>query len=204
MIREFAFPIANDVWEEGAFCLLQHKEYNQNDRFMVMIDRWHGLVLKEYERNYHDDSDFYAVVWNEEKQCPQDIMFATTRAWTYPCGCDVDATQEVIAKYTAYLEEKKAAWSVYNAKLAWFIPKLGSIARSTTTRGKAKGKQGEITWIGESNYSSDKLVRIAGVYVEISRIELWDERTEEWVKPAAYSRTFKCWTVPETTLPSPI
>jgi hypothetical protein len=80
---------------------------------------------------------------------------------------------------------------------------VGVVARSLTTRGKAKGKKGPITWIGNSDYSSEKLVRIDGAYVEVSRIELWDEVNELWVKPARYSRTFECWVVHESVIPMP-
>lgn len=203
MIRGFAFPQADGSWEEGAFCLLEHKGYNQNGSSMVMIDRWHGLVLSEYERNYRDDSDFYAVVWDKENQVPKDIQYATTRGWTYACGCIVDATPDIIAEFEAFRERQRKEWAEYHKKLEKYIPKVGEMARSTTTRGKAKGKQGVITWIGNSNYSLEKLVRIDGAYVETPKIELWDEAEETWIKPAKYSRTFECWVVSESVIPMP-
>jgi hypothetical protein len=36
-------------------------------------------VLREYERNYHDDSDFMAFVWDEKKQKVREVRIATTR-----------------------------------------------------------------------------------------------------------------------------
>jgi hypothetical protein len=204
MIREFTTRLADGTWEDGAFCLLDHKEYNTDNRSMVMIERYHGLVLREFERNYHDDSDFMAVVWDEAAQEPKTVMWATTRGWTYPCSCVVDATPKILAKYGVYLEKRRLLWTEYNQKLEKLIPKVGMVARATVTRGKAKGKQGEITWIGDSNYSTNKLVRLnSDCYVEVNRIELWDETTEEWVKPATYSRTFRIWTVPENVIANP-
>lgn len=72
-----------------------------------------GLCIKDFERNGHDDSDFFMVVWNAEKQEPETICFASTRGWSYPCyGSSADATPEVLAAYKAWGErmevERKA------------------------------------------------------------------------------------------------
>lgn len=62
-----------------------------------------GLCLREREHNMRDDSDFYMLVWNPEKGEPEEIMFGTTRGWTYPCmASHVDATPEVRAAYEAW------------------------------------------------------------------------------------------------------
>jgi hypothetical protein len=66
-----------------------------------------GLCLKDRERNGYDDSDFFMTVWNPEKQAPEEIMFATTRGWSYPCyGSAVDATPDVKAAYEAWLKRR--------------------------------------------------------------------------------------------------
>ena len=63
-----------------------------------------GLCLREYEKNYYDDSFFHMIVWNPETKQPEDICFAATIGWSYPClGSKVDATPEVRAEYEAYL-----------------------------------------------------------------------------------------------------
>jgi hypothetical protein len=62
-----------------------------------------GLCISEREHNMYDDSDFYMTVWNQEKGEPEEIMFGTTRGWTYPCmASSVDATPEVRAAYDAW------------------------------------------------------------------------------------------------------
>lgn len=67
-----------------------------------------GLCLRERERNTYHDSDFFMTVWNEEKGEPEEIMFATTRGWTYPAmGSFVDATPEVQAKYAAWMRARE-------------------------------------------------------------------------------------------------
>jgi hypothetical protein len=62
-----------------------------------------GLCLVDWERNMYDDSDFYMTVWNPDTKRPYNIMFATTRGWSYPCyNSWVDATPEVRAEYEAF------------------------------------------------------------------------------------------------------
>jgi hypothetical protein len=66
-----------------------------------------GLCLFERERNMHDDSDFFMTVWNEARGEPEELMFATTRGWSYPCmASHVDATPEIRAKYEAWKARK--------------------------------------------------------------------------------------------------
>lgn len=66
-----------------------------------------GLCIKDREYNGYHDSDFYMTVWDEEKNAPREICFASTRGWSYPAyGSYVDATPEVMAKYEAYLAAK--------------------------------------------------------------------------------------------------
>jgi hypothetical protein len=69
---------------------------------IAMLESFAGCVLATWERNGYDDSDFFASVWNEEKQCIEVIEYGTTRAWTYPNTAVVDATPEVKAKANAY------------------------------------------------------------------------------------------------------
>lgn len=76
-----------------------------------------GLCLYDYEKNGYDDSDFCMVVWNEEKQQPEHITFASTRGWTYPLYSSYpDATPEVKAKYEAW---KVATARRYNIQNKW-------------------------------------------------------------------------------------
>jgi hypothetical protein len=60
-------------------------------------EKYIGAVLATRERNYYDDSDFYAVVWDEEDQCVKQVEYATTRFGGGGVAC-VDATPEVIEK----------------------------------------------------------------------------------------------------------
>jgi hypothetical protein len=61
-----------------------------------------GAVLAEGEHNWHNDSDFFAVVWDGE--AVKRVEYATTR---FACDsyCRVDATPETIVAASAYLRE---------------------------------------------------------------------------------------------------
>jgi hypothetical protein len=62
-----------------------------------------GLCIRDYERNGYHDSDFHMIVWNAERNEPEDICFASTRGWSYPCyGSAPDATLEVMERYRLY------------------------------------------------------------------------------------------------------
>lgn len=107
----------DETFPEGAFCSLNYgrPEERRNWREevratgqlpygpVVQYSTHHGLCLSEREHNMRDDSDFYMLVWNPEKGEPEEIMFATTRGWSYPCmGSHVDATDEVRAAHRAW------------------------------------------------------------------------------------------------------
>lgn len=86
-----------------------------NDGKVIMwtYETHHGLCISDREHNGYDDSDWYMLVWNEEKQEPQEICFASTRGWTYPCyGSRPDASPETMAKYTAWCEVRDRAAAI--------------------------------------------------------------------------------------------
>lgn len=100
------------VLPEGAVNLKGHDHVANRDTSNDVIgpcpywtyETFNGKCLVERERNMHDDSDFFMLVWNDETNSPQEIMFASTRGWSYPClASRVDATEEVKAKYAAWL-----------------------------------------------------------------------------------------------------
>lgn len=204
MLQEFAHQNSDGYWENGSFSLLT-TQYGSDRSNMVMVQRYQGATIREYERNGHDDSDFYAVVWDEKNQEPRHVMYATTRAWTYACGCIIDATPEVLEKYNAWCKRRDAAWAEFKRKEAKYIPTKGKTVRATTRRGKAKDKQGLVTWVGASNFGgmSARFVTDSGeaVFVSTDSIEILDEETGEWLKGARHCKLG--WHVPEEILPTP-
>lgn len=108
-----------------------------------------GAVLADRERNYHDDSDFYAVVWDDTLQQVTTIEYASTR---YGGGgtCTVDASEDVLEKARRWLAERRFAdWKRWNAEQAR-EPKLLKTVR--VTKGKNEGKEGDVFWRGANPF----------------------------------------------------
>lgn len=70
---------------------------------LYMQISYEGCVLDTGEMNWYDDSDFYAVVWSEEKQAVIRVTYGSTRGWSYSNHAEVDATDEVRVKATKWL-----------------------------------------------------------------------------------------------------
>lgn len=68
------------------------------------VCEYEGCVLCTRERNGPDDSDFYAVVWDEQEQGLKAIEYATTR-FASTGSARVDATPEVIVKAETWLRK---------------------------------------------------------------------------------------------------
>jgi len=206
MIRQFTQKFEDGSYPEGAFCLVVHKQYNQGESEMVMEDILHGCVLAIGEHNYYDDSDFYAIVWDSSIGQPRKIIYATTRAWSYPCVAVVDATPEIKATYSEWEANHKLVWDAYHKEVAAYVPEKGKLAKSITTKGKAKDLEGEIFWIGDSKFNGEKTVGIRdedgrSAYVALERTRLWHEGQQEWVKPAHYVNNLRCWHTNEVPTP---
>jgi hypothetical protein len=115
-----------------------------------------GAVLRLGEHNGYDDSDFYAIVWDEEQQAVRKIQYATTRGWTYHNGASIDASHEVIEKAVAVMTEARFAdWQRTYGE----TPRKGYTARATV---KGEGTvEGVITWVGEKRQYSQWAARYA-------------------------------------------
>jgi len=104
-------------------------------------------VLEVYEDNGYNDSDFYAVVWDDEQNCLLHKQYATTRFYSEGYGAKVDATPEIIEKAKAEKEKYFLKFAIEsdieNAKSI----KIGK--RVEVTRGrKNRGVIGEVFWVG--------------------------------------------------------
>lgn len=111
---------------------------------------YEGAVLGTYERNGYDDSDFIAVVWDEERQAVRTVEYASTSSWSYNNGAKEDATPAVLKKAEAWALE-------YAAKLVRMSHSdvtVGSQVKSLTTHGKAKGLTGEVEHVMKSKHDS--------------------------------------------------
>lgn len=116
-----------------------------------------GLCLFEREYNGYDDSDFYMTVWNPEKGEPYEIMFASTRGWTYPAlGSRADATPEVLAAYEVWAAKKRAerqaAYEAAEAKK----PYKGRYVRVVRGRKIPQGLTGYVFYYGEDRFARSR------------------------------------------------
>lgn len=67
-------------------------------------------TLGLFQHNWHDDSDFHALVWDGKQLT--DVMYSTTRCWTYAHTATVDATAKVKTQAVAWLFKRDiAAWT---------------------------------------------------------------------------------------------
>lgn len=106
-----------------------------------------GAVITTRERNFHDDSDFYALVWDGEKLT--NVEYDTTR---YAGGgsATVDATPEVIATANAwaYKTLRRVAWKGYVERLR--KPRKGDVVEVVRGRKLPVGTRGKLFWLGEA------------------------------------------------------
>ena len=110
-------------------------------------DSYVGRVLETYEENGYHDSDFYAVVWDDETESIIHKQYATTRFYSNGYGAKVDATEEVVAKATA---ERKARF--LESAIEADEETAKTVAKGKTVeinRGrKNRGVIGEVFWVG--------------------------------------------------------
>jgi hypothetical protein len=129
----------------------RNTETDLGEEFYEITHAGHVLRLGEY--NWHDDSDFYALVWDEEAGRPREVTYASTRGWTYNNGAAVDATPEVRAAYDAYrarvIAENAAAAEAVQAR----VPYVGRHVTVTEGRKVPVGTEGTIFWYGPDKYA---------------------------------------------------
>lgn len=148
---------------------------------------YEGMVLRLGEHNWYDDSDFYAMVWDEATQSVKKITYATTRGWTYHNGAKVDASDKIRKLAVAW--EAKRLFTLYAEQLQ--AAKLEALkelvtgveVKSLTTRGKNKGVVGHVMRVIKSNYGPGY---VAAVQVEGEEKPRWidTERLERTDFPA--------------------
>lgn len=126
--------------------------YGPHTAEIYIYDYAVGRVLYTYERNMRDDSDYHAVIWNSETQEPENVMYATTRGWSYPCNAWVDYTPEVEAEYRAWLKARGAESIRYADMQKAKTVEKGKLIRVVKGRKIKKGSLGYCFWIGQTPY----------------------------------------------------
>ena len=128
---------------------------------MFVKDTHVGCVLSTYEKNGYDDSDFYAIVWEESNGSGfvQHIQYATTRFWTYAASANRDATPEVIAKARAFEQRCREDADNRLREIQDASPKNGDVVMiNGYKRGRKvelNGQEAMIFWIGRNSFRPD-------------------------------------------------
>ena len=124
-----------------------------------------GCVLETFERNGMEDSDFMAVVWDEQAQCVKTIQYATTRAWTYCNGAVVDATPDVVEKALRYEIARAIPQYIANDRESAATPAKGRICR--VVKGRKIAKDEIVTVIGNPQSAKYSMSRWASVTTNV-------------------------------------
>ena len=111
---------------------------------------YEGCVLALRERNMYDDSDFLAMVWNEETQRTEWIEYATTRAYTYSNGAAIDATAENMRKAAYYMAQVVTYQKHKRQQAEAVFPAIGKLC--VVVKGKHSGKRGTCVWKGVNQF----------------------------------------------------
>lgn len=112
-----------------------------------------GMVIETREENYHDDSDFYAIVWDEENQKTSKVYYATTRAYTYNNWAKVDASPEVVAKAQAYTDEQVFQARLRRDKIEASEIAIGKVVKVVRGRKVALGTVGKVFHMQDQYFS---------------------------------------------------
>lgn len=138
-----------------------------------------GCVLYTYERNGYQDSDWYAVCWDDDKSEIVVVNYDTTRAggggWA-----KIDATDEVIRKaYRYYFGISRYEFDqLWNERQAKSI-KVGDKLKVVRGRKISKGSVGKCFWKGSRyNYYSHREEERVGIEFDGERIFLPVEYVE--------------------------
>jgi len=108
-----------------------------------------GAVLETRERNFHDDSDFYAVCWDADKQELTTIEYATTR---FGGGgtAKADASDDVLNAAREWADAYAFKWYKEALIRDASTPRKGKRVRVVRGRTAPIGYEGEIFWQGSS------------------------------------------------------
>lgn len=150
--------------------VITYNTFNENE---VADERYVGCVLDTYEHNGYEDSDFYAICWDEEEQKVVRVCYDTTRFWGYG-RADIDATLEVLRKvyryyYNSGRKKFDSDWKFAQAKKVL----KGDTVKVVRGRKIPQGTVGNVFWIGERyNIYSKKYEDRVGIDVDGERLFL--------------------------------
>lgn len=150
------FTFKKEQIPAGAVNVREGKEQTSNGEVPIWTYESHnGLCIADREMNGYDDSDFYMLVWNHEKGEPEEIMFATTRGWSYPSMASyVDATPEVLALHDAHVRKVQKEMSIARDKAQAAKVAFGKQVKVVRGRKVPQGTIAEVFWTGPDKFAS--------------------------------------------------
>ena len=121
-----------------------------------------GSTLYTYERNGYDDSDWYAVVYNQGTDTLEHVEFATTRHHCEGNRAVVDALPEIAEAAHKLMTEENFKALVEREKANRQQVQISSKVKVVKGR-TAKGNVGFVFWIGARQRFGGKEVRKIGI-----------------------------------------
>lgn len=109
---------------------------------------YEGCVLDTRQMNGYDDSDFYALCWDEAEGRVVRYTYASTRCWTYMNGAVVDAPAELRMRLAERAAEKVAS-SVASTEAAVRAEVMQGATVKVTGGRSYIGREGKVFWKGE-------------------------------------------------------
>lgn len=138
-----------------------------------------GCVLSTYERNGCNDSDWYAICWDREKQKVVEVEYDTTRAGGGG-RAEIDATVEVLREvYRWYKRIGRELFDTRTNPAEAKKVRKGDTVRVVRGRKVPKGTVGVVFWVGTryNQYSHCDEERV-GIEVDGKRVFLDAEYVE--------------------------
>lgn len=129
-----------------------------------------GAVLALGERNYYDDSDFYAVVWDEAAGKIREIEYGTTR-FAGGGNAIIDATDEVRAKADDYLVRWALEKLIRDDKADARRVAKGKRVRVVKGRKVKIGTEGLVFYMGERSYGYGSRATRIGIALDDDEME---------------------------------
>jgi hypothetical protein len=148
----------------GEIMSVQFIEY-QGETRSLGPELFKGAVLDTYEANGYDDSDWYAIVWDAEKETVHTVMYDTTRAAAMG-RADVDATPDAIEKAYDFAFRVKFESEIKDFK----IVAPGKHVKSLTKKGKAVGAVGTVERFENSKFDSAWSARYSPTKVAVVKV----------------------------------
>lgn len=143
------------------------------------VAQYEGCVLRTYERNGYEDSDWFAVCWDYEKKAVVEILYDTTRAGGGGFAT-VDATEDVVRE--AYRYYRNIGRSLFDSRVNPENAKKirrGDMVSVIRGRKVKKGSEGKVFWIGtRQNMYSGQLEDRVGVEIDGERVFLPSDYVE--------------------------